>query len=180
MSSLHNSIGSKRNIGFTRPTAKYSWTVRKSIRSPDDPALRAGELFSPAELLKIMGASSVVWEGFLKFWKACRKSSWVHDLSIQRKSLGVKRIYGSSPKISGIPPTLSLSLLGENRIGMVHTERFEVKIPGVTEDEFYPFAIKEGFARACFALELMLQMGSGAAKIKKWISASRSCEVNDE
>jgi hypothetical protein len=63
---------------------------------------------------------------------------------------------------------------------IVHTERFEVKIPGVTEDGFYPFAIKEGFARACFALELMLQMGSGAAKIKKWISASRSCEVNDE
>jgi hypothetical protein len=63
---------------------------------------------------------------------------------------------------------------------IVHTERFEVKIPGVTEDEFYPFAIKEGFARACFVLELMLQMGSEAEKIKKWIRVSRSYEVKDE
>jgi len=27
----------------------------------------------------------------------------------------------------------------------IHTERFECRIEGVSNDEFYPFAIKEGF-----------------------------------
>lgn len=40
----------------------------------------------------------------------------------------------------------------------IHTERFECEIEGVTNDDFYPFAIREGFARNCFGLELTLQM----------------------
>lgn len=40
----------------------------------------------------------------------------------------------------------------------IHTERFECEIEGVTKDEFYPFAIREGFARNCLGLELTLQM----------------------
>ena len=39
----------------------------------------------------------------------------------------------------------------------IHTERFECRIEGVSEDEFYPFAIREGFAGCCFGFELRLQ-----------------------
>jgi len=39
----------------------------------------------------------------------------------------------------------------------VHTERFECEIEGVTDEEFYPFAIREGFCRCCFAFNLLLQ-----------------------
>lgn len=36
----------------------------------------------------------------------------------------------------------------------IHTERFELELDGVSENEFYPFAISEGFARCCFGFEL--------------------------
>jgi hypothetical protein len=39
----------------------------------------------------------------------------------------------------------------------VHPERFEVTIPNITEDDFYPFAIKEGFVQDCLGFQLMLQ-----------------------
>lgn len=39
----------------------------------------------------------------------------------------------------------------------IHTERFECQIEGVTQEEFYPFAIKEGFHRCCFAFSLLLE-----------------------
>jgi hypothetical protein len=39
----------------------------------------------------------------------------------------------------------------------IHTERFECEIEGVTDDEFYPFAIREGFCRGCFAFELLME-----------------------
>ena len=38
----------------------------------------------------------------------------------------------------------------------IHTERFELKIPDVDEDEFYSFAIKEGFVKLCLVFNFML------------------------
>jgi len=45
----------------------------------------------------------------------------------------------------------------KNASDFVHTERFEVEIPEITEDEFYPFAIKEGFVKCCLGFEIILQ-----------------------
>jgi len=39
----------------------------------------------------------------------------------------------------------------------IHTERFECEIEGVSEDEFYPFAIREGFVKCCFGFVLLLE-----------------------
>jgi len=39
----------------------------------------------------------------------------------------------------------------------IHTERFECEIEGVSNDQFYPFAIKEGFAECCFGFALLLE-----------------------
>lgn len=39
----------------------------------------------------------------------------------------------------------------------IHTERFELEIPEVTEEEFYPFAIREGFARCCLCFEILFE-----------------------
>lgn len=36
----------------------------------------------------------------------------------------------------------------------IHTERFEVEIEGVSSEEFYSFARKSGFIRACFGFML--------------------------
>jgi len=47
----------------------------------------------------------------------------------------------------------------------IHTERFELSIEGVGDDEFYPFAIKEGFARNCLGFEVML-LSIGSPKTK--------------
>ena len=68
----------------------------------------------------------------------------------------------------------------------IHTERFELTIPEVTQDEFYPFAIKEGFAECCFGFALMLaslkfpEFKDGrlkhedtSAKIQKWIDLAK-------
>jgi len=38
----------------------------------------------------------------------------------------------------------------------VHEFRFGCTIPGITRDEFYPFALVEGFAGCCLGFELML------------------------
>ena len=39
----------------------------------------------------------------------------------------------------------------------IHTERFEFEAEGITEEDFYPFAIRKGFARNCFGFEVRLQ-----------------------
>ena len=52
----------------------------------------------------------------------------------------------------------------------IHTERFELSIDGVEDDEFYPFAIKEGFARNCLGFEVML-LSTGFPKTKSLHSA---------
>lgn len=36
----------------------------------------------------------------------------------------------------------------------IHTERFDLELEGVSDDEFYPFAISKGFARCCLGFEL--------------------------
>ena len=67
----------------------------------------------------------------------------------------------------------------------IHTERFELSIPDIDDDEFYPFAIREGFARCCLGFEVMVgSMGfpesktlkpkENKAKIEAWIAQARS------
>ena len=66
----------------------------------------------------------------------------------------------------------------------IHTERFECEIEGVEKDEFYPFAIREGFSQYCFGFLLLLeslrfperQLGEHKkteAQIRAWIEASK-------
>ena len=67
----------------------------------------------------------------------------------------------------------------------IHTERFELEIQDVEDEEFYPFAISEGFARSCFSFVLLLEslrfpeLKSGPShketetKIRKWIELSK-------
>ena len=36
----------------------------------------------------------------------------------------------------------------------IHTERFECEIEGITKDDFYPFAIANGFVECCLAFQI--------------------------
>ena len=67
----------------------------------------------------------------------------------------------------------------------IHTERFEVEIPDVSDDEFYPFAIKEGFALCCFCFSLLLgslkfpetktiRPKENKVKIEQWIEMAKT------
>ena len=38
----------------------------------------------------------------------------------------------------------------------IHTERFECELPGVDKEDFYPWAIREGFAETCIGFSLLL------------------------
>ena len=66
----------------------------------------------------------------------------------------------------------------------IHTERFELEIAGVDDDEFYPFAIREGFGPQCFSLVLLVQglrfpetrkneHRENANLVDKWIKAAK-------
>lgn len=66
----------------------------------------------------------------------------------------------------------------------IHTERFECEIPDVDEDSFYPFALKEGFARLCFGFEVTLQSLSfkpdhdkAKASLDKWIELAKIRDI---
>jgi len=52
----------------------------------------------------------------------------------------------------------------------IHVGRFECHIPGVTAEDFYPFAIKEGFAFLCLGFQLLLmgKDGKGQEQCRKW------------
>lgn len=67
----------------------------------------------------------------------------------------------------------------------IHTERFQCEIEEVSDDEFYPFAIREGFAKCCLAFELHLESlrfpepkdhpgkhKEAITKIENWIKAA--------
>lgn len=67
----------------------------------------------------------------------------------------------------------------------IHTERFECEIEDVSDNEFYPFAIREGFVECCFGFELLLsslefpELKDGPkrketkAKIEGWIKTAK-------
>ena len=71
----------------------------------------------------------------------------------------------------------------------IHTERFELEIIGVEDEEFYPFAINEGFVRSCFSFVLLLEglkfkeLKNGPKheetlqKIKRWIELSKDVKI---
>ena len=65
----------------------------------------------------------------------------------------------------------------------IHTERFECEIPNISEDEFYPFALKEGFARLCFKFELTLQSlgmkdmhDKAKSSLDRWIELAKGVD----
>jgi hypothetical protein len=64
----------------------------------------------------------------------------------------------------------------------IHTERFEMELDGVTEDEFYPFALIKGFAGDCFRIALHLESlkfkdmdkdGKNKADLDRWLELSK-------
>jgi len=55
----------------------------------------------------------------------------------------------------------------------IHRERFEMTLEGIEEDEFYPFAIKEGFARCCITFEMRMLQKEEHDKIRKWIDLAK-------
>src|SRR3712207_6458237 len=54
----------------------------------------------------------------------------------------------------------------------IHESRFEVEIPGVTEDEFYPVMIREGFGACCFGLMLLVYGCDRVDDVKRWLAAA--------
>jgi hypothetical protein len=72
----------------------------------------------------------------------------------------------------------------EDASDYIHTERFEVEISDITDDDFYPFAIREGFAECCFSFNLLLMSlkfpesktikpKDNEAKIRKWLEMAK-------
>ena len=55
----------------------------------------------------------------------------------------------------------------------IHRERFEMELPDITEDEFYPFAIEEGFAQCCICFEMMRLQPEQIDKINKWVGLAK-------
>jgi hypothetical protein len=51
----------------------------------------------------------------------------------------------------------------------IHTERYEIEIPDVTEQEFYPIAMEEDWADACFGFCLELRCGTKKEWFKKMV-----------
>ena len=66
----------------------------------------------------------------------------------------------------------------------IHTDRFECEIEDIDDDIFYPFAIREGFARLCLKFEITLQSvgmkdthDESKAKLDRWIEDAKGKEV---
>jgi hypothetical protein len=59
----------------------------------------------------------------------------------------------------------------------IHEDRFSVIIPDIEEDEFYPFAIKEGFADLC--LRLMILLYKDPDKVKGWLEITKKQEKDE-
>lgn len=50
----------------------------------------------------------------------------------------------------------------------IHAERFECDIEGITDDEFYVFALRQGFANYCLAFSLMMNDCPKGSIQKAW------------
>ena len=52
----------------------------------------------------------------------------------------------------------------------IHTERFEFEAD-IEDDEFYPFALKNGFSGCCLAFQIMMRTPGeeGIEKVKHWM-----------
>jgi len=52
----------------------------------------------------------------------------------------------------------------------IHTERFEFEA-NIEDDEFYPFAIKNGFSGCCLCFQIMMRTPGeeGIEKVKHWM-----------
>lgn len=64
----------------------------------------------------------------------------------------------------------------------IHTERFECELDGIEEDEFYIFAIRNGFAECCLGFQLMMHdypKGSNQ-KVWDWLAEAKALEESEE
>lgn len=60
----------------------------------------------------------------------------------------------------------------------IHTERFECEVD-IDEDEFYIWAILEGYAGACLTFELMMRNHSEGARQKVWDYAAEAKAIDE-
>lgn len=56
----------------------------------------------------------------------------------------------------------------------IHRERFEVTVPGVTQDEFFVCAIRDGWARCGLQFELALRTDPG--RLRGWIDRAEQLD----
>ena len=61
----------------------------------------------------------------------------------------------------------------------IHRGRFQVDLD-VEEDEFYPFAIKEGFAEVCLCFQIMARRKEDHPKIYEWIEKAKTAIAEAE
>jgi hypothetical protein len=79
MARLHDSASRERGIGLTSTAAQhYRRACLKPIGLFDKPAFRARKPIGPANRFKISGASRVIGEYSLKFWKGSGEAAYVH------------------------------------------------------------------------------------------------------
>jgi hypothetical protein len=79
MARLHDSASRKRRVGLASATAQHYRRARlEPVGFCDEPAFRARKSTWPANGLKVVGASHIIGEYPLKFWKGSRKASNVH------------------------------------------------------------------------------------------------------
>ncbi len=64
----------------------------------------------------------------------------------------------------------------------IHTERFECEIEGVEEDEFYIFAIREGFAECCFGFLLRTHDPDpgGQRQVWDWVAEAQALDASEK
>lgn len=56
---------------------------------------------------------------------------------------------------------------------IVHEGRFEVTIPDIDGDDFYPVMILEGWSGCCLSFELSLRIPEGADNARRWINKAK-------
>lgn len=55
----------------------------------------------------------------------------------------------------------------------LHEGRFQVSIPGVTVDEFYPVMMAEGWAEACLGFSMAMLMPEKVEDVRRWLDAAK-------
>jgi hypothetical protein len=79
MARLHDSASHKRCVGLTSTAAQHDRRARlEPIGFSNKPAFRAHKSIWPTNRLKVVGASRIIGEYPLKFWKGSGEAAYVH------------------------------------------------------------------------------------------------------